>query len=63
MRTGHLTRYTVSFPGQAEELLVPADNFADEALESAFAHHGADATISLNLTRGVSWRCGPWIED
>jgi nickel-dependent lactate racemase len=35
----------------------------DEALGAAFAIHGSQATISLNLTRGVGWRCGPWVED
>ncbi len=35
----------------------------DEALAIAFQHHGPKATISMNLTRGVGWRCGPWIED
>ncbi len=34
-----------------------------EALEMALAHHGAQASISMNLARGVGWRCGPWIED
>jgi nickel-dependent lactate racemase len=35
----------------------------EEALSIAFAQHGPAATISMNLTRGVGWRCGPWIED
>jgi len=35
----------------------------DKALSVAFGQHGPDATISMNLTRGVGWRCGPWIED
>lgn len=35
----------------------------EDALAVAFRHHGQDATISMNLTRGVGWRCGPWIED
>jgi nickel-dependent lactate racemase len=35
----------------------------EEALSIAFAHHGPSATLSLNLTSGVGWRCGPWIED
>lgn len=35
----------------------------DEALSLALQRHGSDATISMNLTRGVGWRCGPWVED
>lgn len=37
------------------------DSF-DEALGAALSELGPDATISMNLMRGIGWRTGPWRE-
>lgn len=34
----------------------------DEALAAALAERGHDASISMNIMRGIGWRTGPWRE-
>ncbi len=35
----------------------------DDAISRALRRHGKDASISVNFTEGVGWRCCPWVED